>query len=85
MRKAAVILFALILASGLSFALFANIMEPVTKTLYSTNSVRLGNAGPGQTIYLIVDRGTDGGRPEQLLRGRVGHGCRIQAPGRLGS
>lgn len=61
MSKATVILFALILVSGLSFALFANIMEPVAKTLYSTDSVRLGNAGPGQAIYLIVDRGTDGG------------------------
>ena len=52
---------ALLLFAGFAFAIFANVKEPVSQTLYPLESVRLGNAGPGQAIYLVVDRGTDGG------------------------
>ena len=61
MAKPAFTFIALALLACASFALFANIKEPVAKILYPTDSVALGNAGPGQTIYLIVERGTDGG------------------------
>jgi hypothetical protein len=60
MKKLALLLMLLACISA-SFALFATVKEPVSQTLYVRNSMQLGNAGPGQTIYLVVDRGTDGG------------------------
>ena len=52
---------AFLLFAGIAFAVFANVKEPVSQMLYPGESVRLGNAGPGQVIYLVVERGTDGG------------------------
>ena len=61
MRKLTLALALLAMFSGPVFAIYAHASEPVDNTLYPGDSVDVGKAGPGQTVYLIVDRATDGG------------------------
>jgi len=60
--KRAFIIFALVicLATGV-FGIYVNVIEPVKKTIGSQGDVRMGTAGPGQTVVLVVERSSDGG------------------------
>lgn len=61
MRKTAIALVLLLALSSAVFATYANALEPVKKTLYPGETMRVGKAGPGQTVYLVIGRATDGG------------------------
>lgn len=61
MRKLPLALALLALFSWSVFAIYAHAVAPVEKTLYPGDSMNVGKAGPGQTVYLMIERVTDGG------------------------
>jgi len=61
MRKATAAIALLLVLAPSVFAAYANALEPVKKTVYPGEMMMVGKAGPGQTVYLVVGRETDGG------------------------
>ena len=61
MQKAAIVFVALIALSYSVCGIYATALEPVKKTLYPGETIAVGKAGPGQTVYLVIDRASDGG------------------------
>lgn len=57
------VFLALVLAclfAGALSSVYVKVLEPIQATVSPDQTIVLGNAGPGQTIVLLVDRGTEG-------------------------
>ena len=54
-------LVAIMLVSVVACADYLNVIEPIRSTLMSQQTIRVGDAGPGQTFAIVADRASDGG------------------------
>jgi len=61
MGKTLAILALVICLATAAFGVYVNVIEPVKKTITPQETVRMGTAGPGQTVVLVAERSSDGG------------------------